>query len=149
MSEFEEALQKIFEILESGKKTKKSDWGVIMDSLCGKNDAETISNIQNFVEKEKYFSFKIPDGAEGYVYYGKLNSKNGIYQVVDGIVDNSGGSCAYISSTKAGALFNDRGFMEAIEQRLKDVMFSDKDYSAIYNGTNASGTIQFSDGTSA
>lgn len=30
MSEFEEALQKIFEILESGGETKKSDWRVIM-----------------------------------------------------------------------------------------------------------------------
>lgn len=149
MSEFEEALQKIFEIFESGEETKKSDWSVIMDSLCGKNDAETISNIQNFVEKEKYFSFKIADGAEGYVYYGMVNQNTPAFQVVDGMVKSADGSYAYISSTKAGKLFNDTGFTEAVRDILIEPSLKNKRNNLIFNGTNASGTIQFSDGTSA
>lgn len=83
MSEYEEAyyaLLKIFEIIESGNKTKKSDWAEIMECLSGKNDAETVKNIQQLVKKN--FSFQIADGAEGYVYYGELEGDTRVWKVV-------------------------------------------------------------------
>lgn len=87
---FYEALQKVYEILEKGEKTEVSNWAPILDKVVGNSDLETISNIQRFVEKK--FSFEIVDGAEGYVYYGKLNKNNGIYQVVNEMVKSTDGS---------------------------------------------------------
>ncbi len=45
MSEFEEALEKIFKTLEDGGKTKPEEWSVIMDKMIGADDVETINNI--------------------------------------------------------------------------------------------------------
>ena len=40
--------------------------------------------------------------------------------MIGGIVDASDGAYGYISSTKAGKLFNDTGFMAAVKGNLRD-----------------------------
>lgn len=64
------------------------------------------------------------------------------------MVKSTDGSYGYISSTQAGKLFNDTGFMDAVREILTEPSLKDKENNLILNGTNASGTIQFSYGTS-
>ncbi len=77
-----------------------------------------------------------------------VNQNTPVYQIVDGMVKSMDGSYGYISSTQAGKLFNDAGFTEAVRDILVEPSLKNRRNNLIFNGTNASGTIQFSDGTS-
>lgn len=60
-----------------------------------------------------------------------INQNTPAFQIVDDIVKSTDSSYAYISSTKTGVFFNDIGFMEAIEERLKDNMNRKGDSRAV------------------
>lgn len=59
--------------------------------LIGKNDAETIKNVQKFILDN--FSFEIVEGAEGWAYFGMsgatvYSDDAPIYQCIKGLVKN-------------------------------------------------------------
>ena len=74
MSEFEETIQALKKFILNGGITQEEDWTTIMEQLVGAKDVQTIDNIYKFADK--YFSFKIENGAEGYVYFGEVNAGN-------------------------------------------------------------------------
>ena len=82
MNEFEEIVQSLKQIILNGGITDKEDWEMVMKQLVGSKDVQTIDNIYKFVDK--YFSFKIENGAEGYVYFGGVNADDSLraYQVI-------------------------------------------------------------------
>ncbi len=136
---YDEALQKVISALNEGENTQDY-WEIIFKELVGDSDAETITNVQSFVIKN--FSFDIQSRAEGYVYYGKIGDTTvvkdtQIYKCVEAIVKNEPDRYGYISSTKAGMLFNDDGFNLVLQNSLID---SDL-VNILYNGENNSGRL--------
>ena len=113
----EELLKNIYEKIGNGVETDSSDWEGVLKLIKGKDDAETLNNLQTFI-KEK-FSFKISENAEGYVYYGGVDDNTRVWQLVDADVKMSGGTKGYISSTQAGKLFNAPGFNKVLKVRKK------------------------------
>ncbi|MCM1170839.1 MAG: hypothetical protein NC393_01810, partial [Clostridium sp.] len=144
MSNLDNEIYRIKNFIDSGSVTKASDWLEIMSSLVGEDDIETIKNIYGYIIQN--FSFNISENAEGYLYYGKLNSNVAIWQTIEEIVNNDAGF-GYISSTEAGKIFNDAGFNEAIQYYIKDEVLRKNKFDILYNGYEASGKIYFSDGT--
>ena len=137
--EYSNAVENIKTALNQGKGTSVRDWNVIFDTLKGKDDVQTIKNVQDFVKKN--FSLRIQDGAKGIAYYGVTGatSKSAnapMFMVVDGVVKENPKSFGYISSTPAGRLFNDRSFNRVLDRNV------DPDSrKIIYNGIDNSGSF--------
>lgn len=152
MKEFESNLFTIRRNVMNGVNSKVKDWDAIIKELVGKDDVTTINNIYDFVCEN--FSFGIEKGAEGYVYFGTVNSDGTTraYQVIEGIVNSSDGAYGYISSTEAGKIFNDLGFMSAVKNNLKDSSLKVAQNNPLFDGNVkngvATGIIELSDGTS-
>ena len=53
-------------------KTKAEEWSEIMKELKGESRTETLANVEKFILDN--FSFDIAESAEGYAYFGNIDS---------------------------------------------------------------------------
>ena len=94
-----EALERIKEAINSGNTTELDDWAEVARNykLSGSDNAETIKNIERFIEDN--FSFETT-AESAYVYFGSDGNIN-MWQCVDLICKDATKSSGYISSTQA------------------------------------------------
>ena len=81
MSELTDLIEIIKGNISTGTKTNFDTWSSLLELLEGKNDVETWDNYTNCLTDN--FTFKISEGAEGYVYFGKMEGDIGIWEYVE------------------------------------------------------------------
>lgn len=144
--------------MSSKKPMLKEDWMALFAKFRreSENTGETIKRIQNYIKK--HYSFKLPKDAEAYVYYGSINGKLRVWQVVGAVTKDSNGKKGYISDTEAGQLFNDRENFQAamndffrwdVATRGNDIHTKAAMDEVLYEGQDHTGKITFRDGSTA
>lgn len=132
----------------------KQEWYDLFTKFIDENEkiGDAVKEAQRYIKKE--YSFKLPEDATAYVYFGSVDGKVGIWQIVKGISDGSNEQRGYISSTEAGQLFNDRdNFVAALQQAFapyvkKDNINLSKE-DILFEGANHSSKIEFTDNSTA
>ena len=137
-----EALERIKEAINSGNTTNINDWSEVAQhyNISGSDDVEIIRSIENFVAEN--FSFETT-AESAYVYFGSDGNAK-IWQCVECICKDTSQNSAYISSTQAGKLFNDKGFISFLKQTLGEhsqLLQEVEGFNVVYDGTDASGKV--------